>query len=405
VLRLHTCMLHLLFAGLLFACGSKGTSAVSAPTLAPEHWSPAVKHRLETLVARGAGRGEVAVFDFDNTTLCRDIGEATLGLMSLKGVVEPKTLSRDLSPPFSLRGQPVEPTKEPSLAGLYEKVLAMRVHRSGDLASNAIAYAWAVKMMRGLRVDHILAATEQAFLADQAATERTGTAAVQLVERFPRPFIQPEIADLMGLLEASGYRVYIVSASNVWTVRHLVKYHLNAAIARRHGDAARIPPERVVGVSVLLRDDRTGALVSDRQLVRSNRAYADLEPAELAHYTLTAQIDYPLPAYHGKVANIMTLVGMKRPYLAAGDSSNDFPMLSYSRHRLFISRLEHPGHIRKALERSASENASWLFQGTLESTSPGFVRDTADLAARRPQGSPDAETTRASLTSLPHIDR
>ncbi|MBU1239755.1 hypothetical protein KKF84_10050 [Myxococcota bacterium] len=351
----HSLGISLIF--LFISCeGSKNKPVMTrdTPELQANHWNLAVKKSLEILIQGGAHKGEFAVFDFDNTTVSRDIGEATLGQISLEGGVSPATLSRDLSPPFSLDGALVDPQKERTLHGLYEKILHMVKHRGGGHSSNSIAYAWAVKMMRGFTPARILEYTEKAFNHGSADAERWGAQAVQTVSGFPRPFFQPEIIDLMGLLRVNGFDVLIVSASNVWTVRYMVKNFLNPAMVKLHGPGATIPPGHVTGVSVLLRDTRTGTLNSDRFLVESNKAYADLNPAELAHFTLTAQIEYPLPAYSGKVANIIRAKGMKRPYLAGGDSPNDYPMLRYARHRLWITRLERPAYQEAACHIAAA---------------------------------------------------
>ena len=44
-----------------------------------------VKEKLKTIIAKGSGKGYTAVFDFDNTILCRDIGEATFAVMINEG--------------------------------------------------------------------------------------------------------------------------------------------------------------------------------------------------------------------------------------------------------------------------------------------------------------------------------
>ncbi len=52
------------------------------------NWNPEVKARLEKLIAANANQGKICVFDFDNTTLCRDIGEATMEALNEAGPIQ-----------------------------------------------------------------------------------------------------------------------------------------------------------------------------------------------------------------------------------------------------------------------------------------------------------------------------
>ena len=54
--------------------------------LEPRGWNPATRQRLETLIRVGAGRRLPVTFDFDNTLVCGDIGEATLALLVRSGL-------------------------------------------------------------------------------------------------------------------------------------------------------------------------------------------------------------------------------------------------------------------------------------------------------------------------------
>lgn len=58
------------------------TSIARQPLLRAPGWNPQVRNRLDSWIRAGAGRGLPVVFDFDNTVVCGDIGEATLAWLA-----------------------------------------------------------------------------------------------------------------------------------------------------------------------------------------------------------------------------------------------------------------------------------------------------------------------------------
>src|SRR5688572_19285610 len=65
-------------------------------------WNPAVRAHLQRLITKNAGRNLPVVFDFDNTIVCGDIGEATLAILARSGKLDPKRVADTLSPAFRL---------------------------------------------------------------------------------------------------------------------------------------------------------------------------------------------------------------------------------------------------------------------------------------------------------------
>jgi len=72
-------------------------------------------------------------------------------------------------------------------------------------------------------------------------------------------------------------------------------------------------------------------------LIRENKAYANLDARLLDTLRVTRHVQFPAPVYSGKVACILDALGCN-PYLSAGDSPSDHPMLSVSKNRLWIAR-------------------------------------------------------------------
>jgi len=183
--------------GALFVCGSMltgcGLKAEVATTpekpvvkLEDGNWNPAVKAKLETIIAENAFQGKKAVFDFDNTTICRDIGEATFATMVEAGQLSLEGVSRDITPSFVLGDKKLSLDTAKSLPEFYEDFLSATKHQKGEKTPYSNSYAWVVQIMAGMTPTEILPFSEKAFgnniamqdsgAADLKETKPTGTA-------------------------------------------------------------------------------------------------------------------------------------------------------------------------------------------------------------------------------------
>jgi phosphoserine phosphatase len=350
-----------------------------AANLESPGWNKQTRRGLERLIGRGAGQGLPVVFDFDNTVICGDIGEATLAVMVREGILSSAKQSPTTSPPFRLPdGEKVSVETVTDLTAYYEAYLAPTVHGDRDPTPLANGYAWAVEAMEGLSPADVVGATERS----RKFAQPDGTGFIEVTPGktgFPAPAFYPEIVELMAELLLARFDVWIVSASNVWTVRWMVKHELNPLL-RERGLRTGLRADHVVGLSTLLRDQR-GGLHKDAVLVTENARYAALEAKALKQFRLTSLLHFPVPTYSGKIACIWDQIG-RRPYLCAGDSPGDLPMLAYSEHRLWIARLEKPGVQKLAAKEAAkSVDGLWLVQPTLTKRAPGFIAELASLKA------------------------
>jgi hypothetical protein len=159
----------------------------------------------------------------------------------------------------------------------------------------------------------------------------------------------------------------------------MVVYGLNPLL-RQHGLKSGLAPDHVVGISTLLTDGK-GYLYKDRVLAQENPRYAGLDEKLLGKFRLTSRLHFPVPTYSGKIACIFDALG-RSPYLTAGDSPGDLPMMAFSQHRLWISRLEKPDYQQAACAQMESIGGSWLAQPTLTKRSPGFVRSLDEVSER-----------------------
>jgi hypothetical protein len=337
------------------------------------------------------------VFDFDNTIVCGDIGEATLAVLARSGVLTPAKLARNSSPAFRIPGgNPMELSSCADVTQYYEAFLAPTAHEGHDPTPLANGYAWAVEVMENLRPLDIVNATRTAFEWPQP----TKPAFIEVTPgktAFPAPFFYPEAVELIAELVRLRFDVWIISASNVWSVRWMVLHALNPLL-RRRGLKAGLPGSHVVGISTLLAD-RRGRLYKDALLVREDDQYAAMAKKALAGLRLTSRLQYPVPTYSGKIAVVFDVLG-RNPYLAVGDSPGDHALLAVSQHRLWIARLDKPVYqraTRDLIRKTGSDG--WLIQPALNSRSPGFVSGLK-AASERLNGLPP-EVREAAAAVLP----
>ena len=348
-------------------------------------WVPGIKSKLEKIITIGKNKKLPVVFDFDNTLICRDIGEATFSVMSRDGILKMDILKKSFSPKIFKNNI--------NLTKYYEDFLNATKHQNNDSSPYANGYAWVVQAMAGLTPKEIINNTKKAYRSGlafrdhQSLGKQTKIVVKNDQTSYRVPYFYPQMIELVGLFLKNNYDVYIVSASNVWSVRWMAS-QLNQKL-KQMGFKKEIVLKNVIGVSTLLQD-KNGKLYKDMLLARSNDEYTNLNHKLLSELNLTAQIVYPLTGYYGKVANIIKWIG-KRPYFVAGDSPNDHPMLSFGKYKLWLARLEKEGYQKKVLSLIKEDKRKyWLIQPTLYKKSSGFVADYEDLNRRFNQKTPES---------------
>jgi len=360
--------------------GRRRTERGTRALLQAPGWSDSTRTALEKLIRAGTGRGLPVAFDFDNTIVCGDIGEATMAVMARDRQLTKNRIAATLSPSFAIPGKGTVRLKEcADVTEYYAAFLDPTRHTLKDPAPLANGYVWAAEIMEGLRPLDIVQATQTAFESARPG-QLTQIEVTPGRTAYPAPYFYPEMVELIAQLIRHKFDVWIVSASNVWSVRWMVLHGLNPRL-REHGVKRGLRADHVVGVATLLTDPR-GRLCKDSLLAREDPAYAALDPRALARWRLTSRLQFPAPTYSGKVAAILDLIG-RMPHLCAGDSPGDHPMMSVAEHRLWIARLEKPSYQRVALDLlRKTSGRNWIVQPTLTNQAPGFVNGRTDLARR-----------------------
>jgi hypothetical protein len=277
-------------------------------------WNERTRRGLEGLIRRGAGQRLPVVFDWDNTIICGDIGEATFAVLARNGRLKPERIPPTLSPAFRLSsGNRVSLWSSHDLAAYYEAFLAPTAHGEQDPTPLANGYVWVVEIMEGLRPADVIGAARES----RAFVRPAGPGVIEVTPgktAFPAPVFYPEMIELIAELIRHRFEVWIVSASNVWSVRWMVLHELNPHL-RRLGVRSGLRADHVIGISTLLAD-RRGGLHKDAVLVKEDARYAALEEATLRRFRLTSRLQFPVPTYSGKIACILDLIG-RPPYLCS----------------------------------------------------------------------------------------
>lgn len=341
-------------------------------------WNPQTKKALERLIERGAGKRLPVVFDFDNTIISGDVGEAVLAVLGAEGRVTPTNVSKTLCPVLQVPGKPKVTVEQCcDVMEYYEALLSPTAHGAADRSPLGNGYIWAAQALEGLTVAEVVAATARVFtLGQQGAHLRIEVTPGKT--SYPAPRFRDEMVELIAQLLRFDYQVWIVSASNVWSVRWMVLYGLNPLL-QKQGVAPGLRPEHVIGVTTLL-SDQLERLYKDTVLLRENPGYAAMHTKSLKGIRLTRHLQFPASVYSGKVASILDSIG-RNPYLCAGDNPSDHPMMGISQYRLWIARLEKP-----VAQQATSEfiqqtgKAGWMVQICSETNRPRFLPSLEDAA-------------------------
>lgn len=302
--------------------------ASAAPRDPLDLWPVAARARIEAAVAK-APKGAYATFDADNTTWKYDIEESLLPYLENRGVLSVATLDPSLKPIPLLPGE--------SLYGYYIRLCEV---------DDKLCYPWIAQIFAGRPLAELKRDVDAMMASGAPIPVRYSKDGKQVSDTVMPPAIFPAQRQLMAYLRAKGVTVYMVSASLEELVRMIVsdpRYGLD------------IPPENVIGVTMVLRDPGDGSVTTARRQIAQGH-YAS---AANARMILTSTLWSPLTWYEGKVAGITAYIDpVRRPILAAGDSRSDWPMLFYAGGvRIWVDRkgTATPELMQRRAEHAAAE--------------------------------------------------
>jgi len=180
----------------------------------------------------------------------------------------------------------------------------------------------------------------------------------------------------------------------------MVQNALNPAIVAKYGEDAALPLDRVVAVTMLMKDRSTGKLVSDYQLTHQtpDDAYINLDPDRMSQLEILGMPDGLASWRGGKAGAIDNIIGRGELFLAAGDSMGDVEMFARARNRLVISRMNKPD-LAEGFDHEINKasDTTWMLQPTINSAPVGFLQTKCEMAQKT---AGNAELTTATDKSL-----
>jgi len=338
-------------------------------------WLPETRKRLEQLIAENRNQGKRIVFDFDNTIICRDIGEASFAQLIIEEKLAWQNIPPELIPEhqefdFNNPGENSE-----KLTNYYDSLQEIFAGDSIDNAPNIHSYAWVIQIMTGLTPLDVVHATETAFDNNSARFDMKGESYSRILG-YGKPFFYPEMVELMFFLLDNNFECKILSASNIWTVRWMVLKHLNPQLlALGLSPDKLLTPADVHAASVLLRNPCTNQLYKESFLLRTDEDYSMMNEDRLNAMQLTSLPEFPFPAYTGKMACFLKNFFFERPFMAIGDSPSDLNILAFAEHRLWMTRIEKPAY-QDQLNHFSTQTipqGEWLLQPVATGKHPGFI--------------------------------
>lgn len=205
---------------------------------------------------------KIALFDLDNTLLVGDCGDAVFAQLKINERKKPLTIDHNLIPFTWTEYQDTLKTK-----GKVE------------------AYSRVVKCMAGLPLETLLEAGRQVMHSTLDYLQLEGV-------QVPVPFPHPVMQSLLAYLKSLDYNIYIISATNQYTVRAVAKEFFG------------IPGSNVFGIIPTVEvDPKYGKILGN-------------------------DIDGPVTVVEGKVDVYQEYIGTTAPLISGGDSSTDIPMLN-----------------------------------------------------------------------------
>jgi len=204
--------------------------------------------------------GKIAAFDLDNTLLEGDIGEAVFSQLKLDEKKYPVTVTKTMIP-FSW----------PECREMMEK------------KGKKEAYTKMVTAMAGIPAETVIETTRRVMALNIPFLEVEGV-------RVPVPRPNAVMQALVKYLKNLGYTVYIISATNSYSVQYMAEAYFD------------IPATHAIGMRPTVMNEENGGILGN-------------------------EIDGPITVGEGKVEAYHQFIGAVPPLITAGDSTSDIQVL------------------------------------------------------------------------------
>lgn len=260
-----------------------------------KHWPKEQARQLDAMIVANANKGNFAVFDMDNTSYRYDLEESLLPFMENKGLISRETLDPSLKLiPFKDSAEHKE-----SLFSYYYRLCEI---------DDMVCYPWVAQVFSGFTLKELKGYVDELMVSGKPvpSTYFDGDVVKTIEVQPPRVFAGQ--VELFNKLMENGIEVYVMTAASEELVRMVAsdpKYGYN------------VKPQNVIGVTLLLKDRKSGELTTARKQISAakydEKANMDLE--------LTPYLWTPATWMAGKQAAILTYIDQwRKPVLVAGDT-------------------------------------------------------------------------------------
>ena len=224
-----------------------------------------------------AGPRPFAVFDFDNTCIVNDVGEAALAYLCRHKLVKNLTLLAE--------GE--------GGAGDYSERVFRRYYEIFGQGKILEAYSFCARAFAGFTPEAATALAQATLEAEGTTPGTDELYGVKIAHGLP---VRPQVRQLMEYLSAQGVAVWVVSASSEFAVRAALQHH-------------HLP----------------GQLIGIRNVIKDG--------------ILTPLLEEPMSVLAGKPTCIKKFIDpVQSPLVGVGDSMNDLPMLEIASIKVVVDR-------------------------------------------------------------------
>lgn len=233
-------------------------------------------HELLETISKAAENQEkpFAVFDFDNTCIVNDIGEAVFAHLCRNKLLKDRAIL-------------------PSGDGEYHERVFKHYYALLEEGDIVTAYLLAAQVLSGFTLEEIGSLVSETLVSEGTEIQKTELFGIAITKGIR---VRPEIPEMFDFLQENGIAIWVVSASPEATVRAAMQYF------------------NLPGTAIGLRNETDGAVLT-----------ADIKTP----YSIS---DGKIDCIQTSIDPV------QRPVFAIGDSMNDFPMLEYSRSRAVVDR-------------------------------------------------------------------
>ncbi len=202
-------------------------------------------------------QNRIAVFDLDNTLLIGDIGDAVFSMLKIQGY---------------------------SLGLSWQEYLNILKNEGKE-----VAYSKVVSIMAGLSINAIIKATENVLKSTKKNLDIEGIS-------IPIPKVHPIMYEFIELLKKNDFKIYVISATNIFSVKLICKYLFE------------LDEEKCFGI--------------EPETIKINKDSLSAERI------LTGKIKEPLTITIGKEELYWDRINKIRPLITAADSESDIHLLN-----------------------------------------------------------------------------